>query len=76
MKTYAGKVVSNWEKTDDGVRFDICIPNGTEAEIYLPVQNDQTAIVQEGQNSFQPIQSEDGYVGFSVMGGKYCFYVK
>lgn len=76
VKTYAGKVVSNWEKTDDGVRFDICIPNGTEAEIYLPVQNDQTAIVQEGQNSFQPIRSEDGYVGFSVMGGKYCFYVK
>ena len=81
-------VTSNWEKIDDGIRFDICIPNGTQAEVYLPTQNSKSVImkddvllwrngnISDSKNGFHSILTEDGYVKFSVLGGKYCFYVK
>lgn len=88
IDTYAGRIISNWEKTNKGICFDICIPNGTEAEIYLPVHKSQTVITENGmllgaeyvtEGNPQEIrlidEAEDG-IGFSVFGGQYRFYVK
>lgn len=76
VKTYAGTVVSNWEKIDGGIRFDICIPNGTEAEILLPAGSSQPVVTGDVEKGLRPISAEEGYIGFSAVGGKYCFYLK
>jgi alpha-L-rhamnosidase len=70
-----GLIESGWRKDKDKnvVIYDISIPVGTDAQLYLPAP--ASRITENGQ-PIPYIESDDGYTKITVKQGKYRFDVK
>lgn len=75
-----GRIVSNWQRSEDSVRFEIEIPVNTQARVVLPV--DEHSYVSEGG---QPLAGTPGVthvtqrgntVGLMAGSGRYVFIVR
>jgi alpha-L-rhamnosidase len=49
--TLRGRVLSSWQRTENGVRLEVLIPFGSEAEVVLPKFNFQNIVVLEAGRS-------------------------
>jgi alpha-L-rhamnosidase len=68
-----GTVESGWTKTDDGVIYDIVIPVGSDAKVWLPAAS---RITENGAPLAQiagvaSIMEKDGYVCLNLQAGRY-----
>ncbi|MFC5805034.1 alpha-L-rhamnosidase [Streptomyces formicae] len=71
--TPRGRVCSAWERTDDGLRFDITVPPGTPSRIELPVP--AGAAAPRAPRGARPLGTAGGRVGYEVGHGTWQFSV-
>lgn len=65
-----GLIESGWRKTKSGVVYEISVPAGSEARVYLPAP--ASGITENGQ-PVEAVEEKDGYVQIFVKSGKYVF---
>ena len=76
-QTIRGRIVSNWEVTPDGTRFQITIPPDTTAIIELPAGETTESGRPVGElDTLNPIYSSDSLQAFEVLSGSFDFLVK
>lgn len=69
-----GKIVSNWRKEGQDMKFEIVIPTNTTATVYLPV-SDRARITEAKGNQFQYLGTENGRSKVLVGSGSYEFKI-
>jgi alpha-L-rhamnosidase len=65
-----GLIESGWTKTDSGIIYNISIPVGSKASIYLPAS--ASRITENGQ-PVEIVEEKNGYVQIIATSGKYRF---
>jgi len=79
LETVRGKIVSNWRLlSDEKIEFDMTIPVGSTATVYLPVSTATDvelngAIVSTEAEGIEGVENVDGKVKLSVKSGDYKF---
>lgn len=79
VETVRGTIVSNWKLLNDKkIEFDMKIPVGATATIYLPVQNINQAmlndsVVSANASGIESVSTEDGKVKIIAKSGEYKF---
>jgi alpha-L-rhamnosidase len=48
IETVRGRIVSSWQRADKGLKLDVVVPMGSEAEVVLPKLNLQDVVLTEG----------------------------
>lgn len=79
-ETLYGKVASHWQKTAEGLKWEVEIPANTTALIRIPATS-ADAVTENGQPLLQnpaikAVQTADSFVSAEVGSGKYSFNVK
>ena len=79
-ETLYGKVASHWQKTAEGLKWEVEIPANTTALIRIPATS-ADAVTENGQPLLQnpaikAVQTADTFVSAEVGSGKYSFNVK
>jgi alpha-L-rhamnosidase len=79
IKTYYGKVSSEWRKENGHLALNVEIPPNSTAIIYIPA-NDVEQVSEGGENvglnpHFNVKKTTDGYVSVTTGSGKYAFAV-
>ncbi|MCK3684738.1 family 78 glycoside hydrolase catalytic domain [Maribellus sp. YY47] len=88
LETMSGKIISNWEKKDDGFHYKVSIPGNTTATIVFPDKVDQNATLSENQQivwknnktesevkGITKIEANSGQLVISVESGDYDFHL-
>lgn len=71
-----GPIRSAWTKTPRGIRFEIEIPPGVQADIALPVPNDHRVREQGGFRGLSAPETRSGRHWFRGGSGRYVFHVE
>ncbi|MDR1602698.1 MAG: hypothetical protein LBS42_09775, partial [Tannerella sp.] len=69
-----GTIESSWKKENNRFSYDIAVPHGTTAEVWLPEGN----ITESGKpvgdiDDIRFLRKEKGFQVFEVRSGKYAF---
>src|SRR5690606_25154011 len=72
-----GKIVSDWEQTDDKFKLNVTIPVNTTATVYVPADS-EWAVTENGEFAHEAegvtfVGMEDGYAVYEVGSGSYAF---
>ncbi|TFG97250.1 MAG: hypothetical protein E4H13_11205 [Calditrichales bacterium] len=76
LETIRGKVVSKWEKTDDGLVMNIEIPFNCQAEIHFPATDENVIFENNKALKDNPDFTRIAPAVFKVPSGNYRFTVK
>jgi alpha-L-rhamnosidase len=58
FETLRGKVLSSWQRTDDGLKLEVMVPFGSTAEIVIPkLQLNNVALLESGKAIWQDAKS-------------------
>jgi alpha-L-rhamnosidase len=75
-----GPIVSNWQKRDGNLYFDIEIPVNSQAEVFIPVQKGQKVLEAnepiENVDGIVSLRKENGKMLYKIGSGKYSFFVE
>jgi len=71
-----GAIVSKWKKTSDGYAYEITVPNGTKANITLPVSESQILAIGNEHGLNQSSRIDGSQTGqFSLLEGDYVITI-
>ena len=73
FETVRGMVMSSWQRTPRGLKLDVTIPFGSDAEIILPKLGLSAVEITEGGKSVHPSAENAGAAIFKVGGGSYSY---
>jgi len=89
FETLRGKVLSSWQRTDDGLKLEVMVPFGSTAEIVIPkLQLNNVSLLESGKTIWQgkqaaepvdgvaAVKENDGEIVVQAGSGRYLFELK
>ncbi|HTQ53854.1 MAG TPA: family 78 glycoside hydrolase catalytic domain [Bryobacteraceae bacterium] len=89
LDTIRGRVASSWTRTDTGLRLDVVIPTGSDAEVRLPELGQSPVAVEEsgrviwkdgkyqsGASGITGAKAENGTIAVQIGSGDYSFELR
>ena len=89
FETMRGKVLSSWQRTDDGLKLEVMVPFGSTAEIVVPkLQLNNVSLSESGKTIWQAkkaaesvdgvtsVKEDDGEIVVQTGSGRYTFELK